>query len=126
AEEPRTQISWAIRTADLSQVYGGGANDELAARGALGSRLRKLVESGAISVHTSFTITDLVPTPEGIQVTATTPDGTEELAVDRLVPATGFRPELSMLAELRLELDPAVEAPRQLGPLIDSEFHSCG
>src|SRR5699024_8715315 len=25
-----------------------------------------------------------------------------------------------------LELDPAVEAPRQLGPLIDPEFHSCG
>ena len=31
-----------------------------------------------------------------------------------------------MLAELRLDLDPAVDAPRQLGPLIDPEFHSCG
>lgn len=43
-----------------------------------------------------------------------------------LVPATGFRPDLSILSELRLELDPAVEAPRRLGPLIDPEFHSCG
>jgi hypothetical protein len=25
-----------------------------------------------------------------------------------------------------LDLDPAVEAPRELGPLIDPEFHSCG
>lgn len=125
-QRPQTRISWATRTADLSQVYGGGTNDELAARGALGARLRGLVESGTITVHTSFTITDLTPTPEGLRVTAAIPDGTEELAVDRLVPATGFRPELSMLAELRLELDPAVEAPRQLGPLIDAEFHSCG
>lgn len=31
-----------------------------------------------------------------------------------------------MLSELRLNLDPAVEAPAQLGPLIDPEFHSCG
>ena len=43
-----------------------------------------------------------------------------------LVPATGFRPNLNILRELRLELDPAVEAPRALGPLIDPEFHSCG
>src|SRR5699024_5996435 len=34
--------------------------------------------------------------------------------------------DLDILSELRLELDPAVEAPRQLGPLIDPEFHSCG
>src|SRR5690606_37491905 len=49
-----------------------------------------------------------------------------ELHVDYIVPATGFRPDLSILSELRLEMDPAVEAPRELGPLIDPEFHSCG
>ena len=48
------------------------------------------------------------------------------LAVDLLVPATGFRPDLGMLSELRLDLDEIVEAPRELGPLIDPEFHSCG
>ena len=31
-----------------------------------------------------------------------------------------------MLAELRLDLDPGLEAPRALGPLIDPAFHSCG
>ena len=49
-----------------------------------------------------------------------------QLNVDVLVPATGFRPDLNVLSELRLEMDPAVEAPRALGPLIDPEFHSCG
>ena len=43
-----------------------------------------------------------------------------------MVPCTGFRPDLDILRELRLNLDPAVEAPVELGPLIDPEFHSCG
>ena len=49
-----------------------------------------------------------------------------ELDVDRIVVATGFRPDLSFLRELRIELDPAVEAPPALAPLIDPNFHSCG
>ena len=48
------------------------------------------------------------------------------LIVDRLVPATGFRPDHSLLRQLRLDLDHVVEAPRGLGPLIDPGFHSCG
>ena len=124
--EPGTRISWAVRSADVTGVYGGEDRDELAARGALGTRLRRLVESGTIQVRTSFTITGFTPSAEGLSVRATTPAGDEELTVDLLVPATGFRPDLGMLSELRLELDPAVEAPRQLGPLIDPEFHSCG
>ena len=48
------------------------------------------------------------------------------LEADVVVPCTGFRPDLDILRELRLNLDPAVEAPTELGPLIDPEFHSCG
>src|SRR5699024_7176740 len=48
------------------------------------------------------------------------------LVVDFVVPATGFRPDLSILSELRLDMDQIVEAPSALGPLIDPEFHSCG
>lgn len=120
-----TMITWAVRTADLSRVYGGGELDELAARGALGSRLRALVDSGRIEVLTSFTITRFTEA-EALTVHAVTPDGEREVTVDVLVPATGFRPDLGMLSELRLDMDPAVEAPARLGPLIDSEFHSCG
>src|SRR5699024_4346353 len=49
-----------------------------------------------------------------------------ELQADRIIAATGFRPELSMLSELRLNLEESGEAPRQLGPLSDPEVHSCG
>lgn len=126
ADEPGTRISWAVRSADVARVYGGEERDELAARGALGTRLRRLVESGTIDVHTSFVITALEADDAGLTVRASTPAGPRELEVDLLVPATGFRPDLTMLSELRLDLDPAVEAPRQLGPLIDPELHSCG
>ena len=125
-DDPETRISWAVRSADVSRVYGGEDRDELAARGALGSRLRALVESGVVDVHTSFTITGFEAAGGRLRVLANGTTGSEELTVDLLVPATGFRPDLSMLSELRLDLDPAVEAPRRLGPLIDPEFHSCG
>jgi hypothetical protein len=39
---------------------------------------------------------------------------------------TGFRPDLSFLREIRLRLDPAIEAPVALAPLIDPNEHSCG
>ncbi|GAB2528368.1 NAD(P)-binding domain-containing protein [Paramicrobacterium agarici] len=124
-QEPETRISWAVRGSDVTRVYGGEERDELVARGALGSRLRRLVESGRVNVHTSFTITGFTP-GERLTVQASTPRGPETLDVDVLIPATGFRPNLDILKELRLELEPAVEAPLQLGPIIDPEFHSCG
>ncbi|MEK1934048.1 MAG: flavoprotein, partial [Pararhizobium sp.] len=48
------------------------------------------------------------------------------MTVDRIVVAAGFRPDLSFLRELRLGLDPVVEAPSALAPLIDPNLHSCG
>jgi hypothetical protein len=46
--------------------------------------------------------------------------------VDEIIGATGFRPDLSILSELRVDLDPSVEAPSALAPLIDPNLHSCG
>ena len=123
---PDTRISWAVRGADVSKVYGGESQDELAARGALGTRLRGLVDSGVIEVHTQFVITGFEAAHDTLTVYADSPTGSQQLSVDKLIPATGFRPEMGILSELRLEMDPAVEAPRALGPLIDPEFHSCG
>ena len=129
--EPGTRISWAVRGADASGLYGGVDLDNLPARGQLGTRLRELVEDGHVELHTSFTTTSFTTTSftttgGRLAVTGTTPDGEVTLNVDLLIPATGFRPDLELLREIRLELDPGVEAPRDLGPLIDPEFHSCG
>jgi hypothetical protein len=48
------------------------------------------------------------------------------LAVDELVVATGVRPDLSFLGELRLGLDPALDSPPGIADLIDPNVHSCG
>ncbi|WP_231442618.1 NAD(P)-binding protein [Brevibacterium zhoupengii] len=139
--EPSTRISWVIRGTDPASVYGGGDQDGLPARGALGTRLRNLVEAGAIEVHTSTTITELsiaaqahsglsttsaTDIPSALTISATTSAGAVSLDADLVVPTTGFRPDLSFLREIRLDLDPIVEAPTGLGPLIDPEHHSCG
>ncbi|MFK4637652.1 NAD(P)-binding domain-containing protein [Paenarthrobacter histidinolovorans] len=122
-EAPGTRILWAVRGGSAEKSYGGGDADGLPARGQLGSRLRRLVEAGTIELHTDFGISSLADSEHG--VTVTSGDG-RTLVADVVVPCTGFRPDLDMLLELRLDLDPAVEAPTELGPLIDPEFHSCG
>lgn len=123
--EPGTRISWAVRGADVTRLYGGGDLDGLPARGQLGTRLRQLIAEGYIEVHTSFTVTGFKAGGD-LAVLGNTPQGGTALNVDLLIPATGFRPDLDILREIRLDLDPAVEAPRALAPLIDPEFHSCG
>jgi hypothetical protein len=52
--------------------------------------------------------------------------GVEHITTDVIVNATGFRPDLGMLREIRLCLDDVVEAPLKLAPLIDPNVHSCG
>lgn len=53
-------------------------------------------------------------------------DGASLVEVDEVIGATGFRPDLSIVSELRLSLDPALESPAALAPLIDPNVHSCG
>ena len=120
---PGTGVLWAIRGASPARAYGGGNADELPARGQLGTRLRTVVDTGDVQLLKNFH-TSGIETHDG-RVTVTAADG-RSVDVDRVIPATGFRPDLSILSELRLDLDPALEAPRALGPLIDPDFHSCG
>lgn len=46
--------------------------------------------------------------------------------VHHLAAATGFRPDLAMLSELQLYLDPDPQAPTAIGPLVDPARHTCG
>jgi hypothetical protein len=119
---PGTTVTWAIRPASPARTYGGEAADALPARGALGSRLRAHVESGAITLLTGFSVQHLTAGPDGIAVS----DGTRAVIVDRIVSATGFRPDHGIASELRLDLDPILGSTRALAPLIDPNQHSCG
>ncbi len=122
--EPGTIITWVVRREDVAAAYGGGAADTLPARGALGTRLRTLVEAGQIRLVTGFRTAALERMAEHVRLRD--PDGRALGPFDEIVAVTGFRPDLAMLSELRLELDPIVESPRALAPLIDPNVHSCG
>jgi thioredoxin reductase len=120
---PQTSITWIVRRPNLGQLFGGEANDALAARGALGARARRLVESAAVDV-VSLRIARLVQRENGVLVIGE--DGEQVGPFDEIIGATGFRPNLEVTRELRLGLDVAVEAPTALAPLIDPNVHSCG
>ncbi|WP_432545644.1 FAD-dependent oxidoreductase [Kineococcus sp. SYSU DK004] len=125
-EAPGTRVVWAVRGSSAERSFGGGDRDGLPARGALGARLREAVETGRVDLRTGFGVRALEPGDAEVTVVASTPRGEERLVVDVVAAATGFRPDLEVLRELRLDLDPGVEAPSRLAPLIDPEFHSCG
>jgi thioredoxin reductase len=121
--DPATRIIWVIRRQALGQLLGGTRQDQLEERGRLASRVRTLLDDGRITLMTGFRIDRVVSTAAGVVVSA----GERALPpVDEIIAATGFRPDWSMLSEVRLDLDPAVESTRALAPLIDPNVHSCG
>ena len=120
--DPGTTVTWAVRSSSPTRTYGGQSADALPARGALGTRLRELVESGAVTLLTDFRVQRLSVEDDTVLVS----DGNRGVAADRIVSATGFRPDHSITGELRLDLDPILGSTRALAPLIDPNEHSCG
>jgi thioredoxin reductase len=122
-EDGSTRITWAVRRPSLGSLLGGARNDQLEERGRLGKRVRGLLDSGRLELVTGFRLDAVAPTAEGLVVSA---EARTLHAVDEIIAATGFRPDWSILSELRLDLDAAVQSPRALAPLIDPNVHSCG
>ena len=126
-DDPHTAFTWATRSTDLVRIYGGGDADQLPARGELGAHIMNLVESRRVTFVTGFHITALHKEKNQIVVEGDSADGLRQIGpVDRIIAATGQRPDLSLTRELRLDLDPWLESSRALGPLIDPNLHSCG
>ncbi|MFT2712566.1 FAD-dependent oxidoreductase [Clavibacter sp. Sh2126] len=125
-EEPGTTVTWAIRSTSPVRVYGS-AGDELPERGALGGVVHDLVRQGAITLVDRFEIDRVASAEDGrVGLVGRRRDELHQIEADVVVNATGFRPDLGMLREIRLSLDEIVEAPRLLAPLIDPNLHSCG
>lgn len=125
-EQPHTRVVWAVRGHDARRLYGGGSNDGLAARGALGSRLREHVLAGHIELHTGFAVRAIEEQGDGVCVLPADDNVAPIDAVDEIIVATGSRPDLTLARELRVRLDPWLESTDALAPLIDPNEHSCG
>ena len=134
-QAPGTEIVWAVRSTSPRPLVGRGSAeaDELPARGRLATDLAALVEDGRIAVVTGFRIHSVGLASDRVRLVGDQLDD-EELAdassvrveADQVIAATGFRPDHSIAAELRLGLEPALESPIALGPLIDPNVHTCG
>lgn len=122
---PDTKVTWVLRRAVTGATFGGGAADELPERGALGTRARQAVEAGRASLVTGFR-TERVRTDAAGRAVLIAEDGRALAPADSVVVLTGFRPDLSFLSEMRLDLDPVLQAPRRIAPSIDPNVHSCG
>jgi hypothetical protein len=125
-EVAETELLWIIRSDNPEKSFGGGASDQLAARGELGSIFARLVRDRRIKVETGFRVSHLGEEGGRLRLDAGAGCCGRHVVVDELIVATGFRPDLSFARELRLALDPALECPTALAPLIDPNEHSCG
>ena len=122
---PSTRVTWVIRNSTAARVFTS-ADDELTGRSSLGAKVAKLVQFGVIDVVDNFEIVSVSRDGNGLAIAGSRNGAIEHVSADLVVNATGFRPNLAMLREVRLDLDEVVEAPRRLAPLIDPNVHSCG
>jgi NADPH-dependent 2,4-dienoyl-CoA reductase/sulfur reductase-like enzyme len=124
-EDPGTRVSWLLRRPSVGDAFGGGDNDQLPERGALGKRARRAAEGGHVATVTQFRTSEVRAQADG-RLTIGSTTGAEVVDVDEVIVVTGFRPDHSFLSELRLDLDPVLGSVRALADQIDPSFHSCG
>ncbi|MGW2540103.1 NAD(P)-binding domain-containing protein [Kitasatospora sp. NPDC001574] len=124
-EESGTHAVWVLRRGITGSTYGGGAADQLPARGALGLAAKAAVDNGYADALTGFRTATVEQNADG-KLTLVSEDGTRTRDLDQIIVLTGLRPDLSYLTELRLALDNRLQAPTALAPLIDPNQHSCG
>ncbi|CAA9309124.1 MAG: putative secreted protein [uncultured Friedmanniella sp.] len=120
----RSRVTWVLRRAVVGDTFGGGTADGLPQRGALGLRARAAVEEGLVQLVNGFRVERVDRVGAGVVLVAD--DGRRLPVAHRVVVLTGFRPDLSFLSEMRLDLDPVLQAPRSLAGEVDPNRHSCG
>ncbi|GGF50727.1 putative secreted protein [Microbacterium sorbitolivorans] len=123
-QDPATQVTWVLRRGVVGNTFGGGEADELPERGALGVLAEKAVSDGHVALVTGFR-TDSVSL-NGAQAVLTADDGRSLELADQVIVLTGFRPDLSILSEVRLDVDLRLQAPSRVATEVDPNIHSCG
>ena len=121
-----TSVSWGLRRGRIEKLLGGGLNDQLPARGALGIAAKAAIAEGRLRLLSPFSVLSIAKNGDTLDLDVRQDGQVGRMQVDRIIVSTGFRPDLQILRELRIDLDAAVEAPRQLAPMIDPNLHSCG
>ena len=125
---PGTRVVWVMRSASVTPAdFGGGDDDALPARGALGQHAYDALRHGHVRLMSPFRIQSVTSGRDTRLSIQGDHDGeSAAFSTDRVVATTGFRPDLTMLREVRTAIDPVTESVADLAPLIDPNVHSCG
>ena len=123
-QDPSPQVTWVLRRGVVGNTFGGGAADELPERGALGQIAEQAVTDGLVNLITGFR-TDSISLG-GARAVLSSEDGRSLKPADHVVVLTGFRPDLSILSEIRLDMDLRLQAPSRVATEVDPNIHSCG
>ena len=95
-------------------------------RRALSQRVQSVLDSPFVNVLAPFFIDSISRHFDAaLRIEGRQSNRRRIVHANRMIVATGFRPDYSYLRELRLDLDPVMEAPRELAPAIDPLLYSC-
>lgn len=123
---PGTRATWVLRKPVEELQSGVGVADTLEQRRALGQRAKSLIADEAVSTLAPFLVEAVSrPAGGGLVIAGRLAGERKWVEADRMVVATGFRPDMSFLRELRLSVDPVFEVAAGLAPIIDPRLHSC-
>ena len=125
-DEGATEIVWAIRGSRARQIMDGRSDDPLSARARLGREVADLLRDERVDLFSQFQVRALRRDGGRVEVIGHS-DGTTpvSLVVDQVICATGQQPDPTLTRALRLDLDPVLDCPAGLAPLIDPERHTC-
>jgi hypothetical protein len=117
-EHPGTRLTWAVRSAHARPCVEA-ADDPLPERQRVVAHANLLAERPPphLAVVRRASVEALVETDGALAVSLT---GERRVEVDHIVSLTGYRPDLSALGELGLEISPRTEGPAGLDRAICS------
>ena len=93
---------------------------------ALGKAVLEAQRTNALTLVPRFRAKELRHAANKIELIGDSHDGTSTVGrLDEIVCATGQRPDLAMLRELRVAVDPRLECVQGLSELVDPAVHSC-
>ena len=118
AREPSTRVTWAVRSANVRPVLEV-VPDPLAERQRVASAANDLAADPPpfLSVLRRATVESLEARGDSIGVRFSSG---REGDFDSVIALTGFRPDLSFVSELALEISPATEGPARLSRALAS------
>lgn len=124
AAHPGTEITWVLRRGVVGNTFGG-APPKVLQRGEPGTRARQAVQAGTAGLVTGFR-TERIGRDACGRAVLVSEDGRELAPAGTVVVLTGFRPDLSFLTEMRLDLDSVLQAPARIASRTDPDIYSCG